>query len=313
MIITLTLNAAVDKAYQISGTVRPGTVMRVNACRNTAGGKGLNVARIVKLCKEDVMPSGLAGGNTGALLERLAYRDGLESRFVHVNAETRCCINILDEKHQSTEFLEPGEEVTEQEMMRFMTEFEKICMDAQVVTMSGSVPRGVQKDIYRILAGKVKSWGKKVILDTSGELLREGILAAPDMIKPNQEELSMLLGRPVSSMEEVKSAAMELHKKGIGQVVVSLGREGALLVCGQGVLHGIPPKIKAVNTVGCGDSMVAAFAVAYKRGYTPRESLKYAVAVSAANALSEQTGHFEQEELEKIYPCVRIQDLSVSE
>lgn len=313
MIITLTLNAAVDKAYHISGEIRPGTVMRVSACRNTAGGKGLNVARIVKLCREDVMPSGLAGGNTGALLEQLAYRDGLCGRFIHVNAETRCCINILDEKHRSTEFLEPGEEVTEQEMERFMTEFGKICMDAQVVTMSGSVPRGVGKDIYRILTEKVKSWGKKVILDTSGELLREGISAAPDMIKPNQEELSMLLGRPVSSMDDVKSAAMELHKTGIGQVVVSLGREGALLVCGQGIFHGIPPKIKAVNTVGCGDSMVAAFAVAYKRGYTPKESLKYAVAVSAANALSEQTGHFEQEELERIYPCVRIQDLSVTE
>lgn len=313
MIITLTLNAAVDKAYHISGEIRPGTVMRVSACRNTAGGKGLNVARIVKLCREDVMPSGLAGGNTGALLEQLAYRDGLCGRFIHVNAETRCCINILDEKHRSTEFLEPGEEVTEQEMERFMTEFGKICMDAQVVTMSGSVPRGVGKDIYRILTEKVKSWGKKVILDTSGVLLREGISAAPDMIKPNQEELSMLLGRPVTSMDDVKSAAMELHKKGIGQVVVSLGREGALLVCRQGIFHGIPPKIKAVNTVGCGDSMVAAFAVAYKRGYTPKESLKYAVAVSAANALSEQTGHFEQEELERIYPCVRIQDLSVTE
>ena len=109
MIITLTLNTSIDKAYQISGTVCPGTVMRVDSCRNTAGGKGLNVARVVKLCGEEVMPSGLAGGKNGELLEQLAYEDGLTGRFVHVNAQTRCCINILDEKHQSTEFLEPGE------------------------------------------------------------------------------------------------------------------------------------------------------------------------------------------------------------
>lgn len=306
MIITLTLNAAVDKAYHISGMVEPGTVMRVDTCRNTAGGKGLNVARVVKLCGEEVMPSGLAGGNTGALLEQLAYRDGLTGRFVHVNAETRCCINILDEKNGSTEFLEPGEKVTGQEMERFMDEFEKICTDARVVTMSGSVPRGVRKDIYKELVTKVKGWGKKVILDTSGELLKEGIKAAPDMIKPNQEELGMLLGRPVADMEEVRAAAFELHAKGIPYVAVSLGKDGALLVCDQGIFHGMPPKIKAVNTVGCGDSMVAAFAVAFHRGYPPEESLKYGVAVSAANALSARTGHFEQEELERIYPCVRV-------
>ncbi|MCB7067103.1 1-phosphofructokinase [Enterocloster citroniae] len=313
MIVTLTLNAAVDKAYHIYGAVEPGTVMRVHTCRNTAGGKGLNVARVIKLCGENVMPSGLAGGNTGALLEALAYRDGLNSRFVHVNAQTRCCINILDGKNRSTEFLEPGEEVTGQEIQRFMAEFEKICTDAEVVTMSGSVPKGVGKDIYRVLVEKVKGWGKKVILDTSGELLKEGIQAAPHMIKPNQEELGMLLKRPVTTLEEAKEAAMELHAKGIGYVVVSLGKDGALLVCDQGILHGIPPRIKAVNTVGCGDSMVAAFAVAFRRGYTAKESLKYAVAVSAANALSEQTGHFEPEELERIYPCVRVRDLAVSE
>lgn len=159
MIITLTLNTSIDKAYQISGTVCPGTVMRVDSCRNTAGGKGLNVARVVKLCGEEVMPSGLAGGKNGELLEQLAYEDGLTGRFVHVNAQTRCCINILDEKHQSTEFLEPGEEVNALELERFMAEFEKICTDAEVVTMSGSVPKGVRKDIYGDLVHKVKGWG----------------------------------------------------------------------------------------------------------------------------------------------------------
>ena len=312
MIITLTLNASIDKAYHISGTVQPGTVMRVKSCRNTAGGKGLNVARVIKLCREDVIPSGLAGGNTGMLLEQLAGRDGLTGHFVHVDAETRCCINILDEDSQSTEFLEPGEEVTEQEIERFKAEFKNICADAKVITMSGSVPKGVPKTIYKELVKEVKSWGKKVILDTSGEMLKEGILSAPDMIKPNQEELGMLLGREVTTLEDVKAAALELHKTGIGHVVVSLGKDGAILACSEGVFHGIPPMIKAVNTVGCGDSMVAAFAVAMQREYSQEDSLKYAVAVSAANALSDKTGYFEQIEFEKIYPCVKIEKLSTA-
>jgi len=309
MIVTLTLNAAVDKAYQISGTVQPGTVMRVASCKNTAGGKGLNVARVIRLCGEAVVPSGLAGGRTGELLQQLAYQDGLKGRFVHVQAETRCCINILDENRQSTEFLEPGDEVTAQELAEFMKQFDEICADAQVITMSGSVPRGFPDDIYRTLIDKLKCQGKRVILDTSGILLQEGIKARPEMIKPNQEELSALFGRPVASLAEAQAAAMELHKQGIGQVAVSLGKDGALLVCGQGVFHGIPPKIEAVNTVGCGDSMVAAFAVALQRDYPPVESLRYAVAVSAANALNEQTGYFKQAELDNIYPLVEVREL----
>lgn len=309
MIVTLTLNAAVDKAYHLSGTVRPGTVMRVRSSCNTAGGKGLNVARVVTLCGEEAIASGLSGGKTGEQLEQLAYRDGLVSRFVHVKAETRCCINIIDWNCLSTEFLEPGEEVTESELERFMKEFEKICMDAQIVTMSGSVPRGVRKNIYGELVEKVKGWGKKVILDTSGELLREGIKAKPDMIKPNQEELALLLGRSMDKLEDVKSGAMELRSQGIGQVVVSLGEKGALLACSHGVYHGTLPVLQTVNTVGCGDSMVAALAVSILRGYTPEESLRYAVAVSAANALSLRTGYFETNDLERIYPEVTVRDM----
>lgn len=311
MIVTLTLNAAVDKAYRIDGEFCPGTVMRVAACRNTAGGKGLNVARVVKLCGEPVMAAGLAGGHTGALLEQLSARDGLDGRFVHINAETRCCINILDGDSRSTELLEPGENVSAEEMGYFLREFEEICADAQVVTMSGSVPGGIGKEIYRELIKKGKGWGKKVILDTSGELLREGIQAAPDMIKPNREELELLLGKPLTTMEDVTDAALKLYEGGIGQVVVSLGKDGALLACGQGIFHGIPPRLPVANPVGCGDSMVAAFAVAYQRGYPPQKSLRYAVAVSAANACSEQTGYFEKTEMERIYPQVKVRELNV--
>ncbi len=310
MIVTLTLNAAIDKAYRISGTLEPGTVMRVLSCNNTAGGKGFNVARVAKCCGEKVIPFGLVGGNTGALLEQLAQKDGLTGKFVHVNAETRSCINILDENRQSTEFLEPGEEVTQEEIEVFKKEFIEVCMDAQVVTMSGSVPRGVKTGIYRELTEELKRMGKKVILDASGELLKEGIKAAPHMIKPNQEELGMLLGKQLTGMKEVAEAALELHKSGIENVVISLGKEGALLVCKQGIFHGIPSEIKAVNTVGCGDSMVAAFAVAFQRGYEPKESVKFAVAVSAASAMNDQTGYFNPEDFEKIYPTVTVKELT---
>lgn len=310
MIVTLTLNASIDKAYQIAGQVKPGTVMRVLSMKNTAGGKGLNVARVVKLCGEKAAASGLVGGHTGALLEQLADKDGLECRFVHVSGETRCCINVLDENHGSTEFLEPGAPVEERELDDFLNRYEAICEDADVITISGSVPQGVPKDIYARLIKEAKSHGKKVILDTSGELLKEGIKACPYMIKPNQEELSMLLGQPVSGAEQAREAALRLHQEGISRVAVSLGGDGALLVCEEGVFAGRPPEMEAVNTVGCGDSMVAAFAVALSRGYGAEESLRYAVAVSAANAMNPQTGYFEKEVFDEIYPRVRVEKLS---
>ncbi len=309
MIVTVTLNASIDKAYQIAGQVEPGTVTRVQSVRNTAGGKGLNVARVAKLCGERVAASGLAGGHTGALLEELAARDGLECRFVRVSGETRCCINVLDEFHNSTEFLEPGAPVSGEELARFLEQFDTICGDAQAVTLSGSVPKGVPADIYRRLTKKAKRAGRTVILDTSGELLKEGIRACPDMIKPNREELSTLLGRPVTDILQAAEAAELLRRQGIGRVAVSLGGEGALLAAEEGVFLGRPPALAAVNAVGCGDSMVAAFAVACRRGYGAEESLRFAVAVSAASAADPRTGYFAREEFERIFPRVSVEKL----
>lgn len=145
-----------------------------------------------------------------------------------------------------------------------------------------------------------------MILDTSGACLQEGIKAKPTMIKPNEEELEILLGRKIQSREQAVEAAKQLQKTGIPLVVVSMGAEGALLVCQEGVYQGKPPVLKAVNTVGCGDSMVAAFAAAMRKNLSMKESLKYAVAVSAANAMSPQTGNFETRTMEEIMKNVEI-------
>lgn len=293
MITTVTLNASIDKAYHIGGQIQAGAVMRVNSCRNTAGGKGLNVARAAALCGEAVQAAGLAGGYSGAYFLKLMEQDGIPSRFVTVRAETRCCINILDGKNRSTEFLEPGEPVSEEEFGEFFAVYKSCVSESDVVTLSGSVPSGIRADVYGSLISYAKEQGKQVVLDTSGELLRNGIKAGPTMIKPNLEELEALLGRTLDSEMAVKEAALQLLEYGIRDVVVSMGKGGALLACQDGIYHGFVPDLRAVNTVGCGDSMVAAFAVSCVRGYGPEESLGYAVSVAAANAADERTGYFE--------------------
>lgn len=310
MITTVTLNASIDKAYRIDGPVRAGAVTRVRSCCNTAGGKGLNVARAVALCGESVQASGLAGGYNGAFFLELMGRDGIPSRFVTVRGETRCCINILDGESGSTEFLEPGEPVTKEELGAFLSVY-RICVEeSEVVTLSGSAPQGIEKEIYGRLTAFAKEQGKKVILDTSGILLQNGISAAPTMVKPNREELEALLQRRLGTEKEVKEAALSLLEFGIQDVVVSLGGDGALLACRSGIYHGFVPEFRAVNTVGCGDSMVGAFAVSYVRNYGPDESLRYAVSVAAANAADEQTGHFSPELQKKIWEKTVVRRLA---
>ena len=295
MIVTVTLNASIDKAYYMERAIENGTVMRVKTTRNSAGGKGLNVARVAKLCGENVLATGMVGGFNGAYLENLLDKDGICHDFEHIQGETRSCINILDPRFGSTEYLEPGCNVTEEEEKAFLARFSKLIQDSSVVTISGSVPGGMSKDIYNQLINMIKEQGKQVVLDTSGRLLEEGIKAKPTMIKPNQDEIEMLFETRIESREEVITYAEKLHEEGIPYVVISLGGEGALLVCDQGVFQGVPPKVQVENTVGCGDSMVAAFAVALARAYEPEEALRFALAVSAANASSPFTGDFDPE------------------
>lgn len=231
---------------------------------------------------------------------------GVSNEFVHVKAETRSCINIISQDGSSTEFLEPGAQITEEEVKEFLKEFEKLVDKSDVVTISGSVPKGVDTDIYGKLVLICKEMNKKVILDTSGELLKEAIKACPTMIKPNSDEIEDLLGISIHNRQEVIEGAKKLQDMGIEIVVVSLGSDGALVVTKDTVLHGKPPKIQVVNTVGSGDSMVGAFAVALKREYTMEEALRYAVAVSAANVMTMSTGSFEPEVMEKIRKEVEI-------
>lgn len=310
MITTITLNVSVDKAYYIKGSIVPGTVARVVKCRNTAGGKGLNVARIADFCGEKVTAAGFIGGFNGAYVKDLLDRDGISNQFTKTKAETRSCINILAEDETSTEYLEPGETVTEEEVSRFFKDLDQMLESADVFTISGSIPAGVPKDIYAKMIGKIKEKGKQVILDTSGEFLKEGIKAGPTMIKPNDEELEAILGVPIENRQQTIDAAKEMRSQyGIQYVVVSLGGDGALLVGEEGIFHGKPPVLKAVNTVGCGDSMVGAFAVAMKRKMKVKEALAYAVAVSAANAVNPETGHIRMEDVEEILPKVMVEEL----
>lgn len=294
MIATVTLNASIDKAYQLACPLVDGTVMRVATCIDNAGGKGMNAARAVATCGEGVLATGFVGGNNGRLLCELLDADGIEHDFVHVAAETRCCVNVLDPDGVSTEFLEPGRPVTEADVAAVKEKIAEVAARADVVTFNGSVPAGAGDDIYRELVAIVRAAGKPAILDTSGALLVGSLPARPSMIKPNTDEICAILGRKPESIDEIVAAAREVHEThGIEKVVVSLGGDGSVMACSEGVFRGRAPKIEVVNPVGSGDTMVGAFAVAMARGMSVEDQLAYAMSCASANCLTASTGHFD--------------------
>lgn len=305
MILTVTMNPSIDKLYLVEKN-ELGTVMRVQQVSNTAGGKGLNVSRIAEQLGEPVTAMGLVGGHLGDYFKSLITRN-IRQAFTRTSSETRSCINVWDTSlGTSTEYLEPGALVTKEEAERFFADFAREIHMADVVTISGSLPKGAPENSYERLIRLCHDTGKKVLLDTSGENLRRGAAALPTLVKPNTDELTQLLGHQVHGMEEIVEAASQLHRQGIAWVAVSLGSDGVVLVSDEGVIHGKPPKISPKNTVGCGDSMVGGFAVALRQGMTAREAVKLAIAVSAANALSITTGSYREEDLLMMMRFVEI-------
>lgn len=310
MILTVTLNAAIDKRYVVE-EVRTGEVNRVKECVYTPGGKGLNVSKPAAIYGAEVTATGFVGGHAGHYIEDALEPFGIKSAFYHMEAESRSCINIWDEKNQlQTEFLEPGFTVTEADFERFLEHFQGLAADADVVTISGSVPKGLDGTAYQRMVKLVREAGKPVILDTSGKLLEQGIKAAPTMIKPNLDEIRMLTGKDCTDPEEIIEAAKVLHGRGIRIVTVSLGGDGAVVVSDEGAYRARVPRIHAVNTVGCGDSMTAGFALGLSEGLSIRETLQKASAVSAAAAMREETGFFVKEDMERLLPQIEIIELA---
>ena len=309
MILTVTLNASIDKFYLVDA-LRPYEVARVREVNNTAGGKGLNVSRVAALAGEPVTAMGFVGGHNGALFESLIVEPGITKRFTHTAAETRCCINVRDEAAgRSTEFLEPGAPVSPGEVEAFLRDFSRQLPAADVVVLSGSMPQGLPVDFYAVLVRLARQAGKPVLLDTSGPALRAALEARPTLIKPNGDEVRQLLGDAARTREELAAAARRLRDGGVGTVAVSLGRDGVLVADEEGVYQGLTPDLPVVNTVGCGDSMVAGFAVGLARGWPLPQRIRYAVAVSTANALTQATGSFRPADLEALLPQVRVERL----
>lgn len=309
MIATVTLNASVDKLYLVE-SLNPYEVSRVKRVNNTAGGKGLNVSRIISQAGEDVAAAGLVGGFNGMLFESLITQKNILKEFTRIQGETRCCVNLWDiSANKSTEYLEPGIPVTREDLERFVEDYIRVVRKSDAVCISGSVPPGTPDDFCARLVGIARENGKPVLADVAGAQLKEVIKAGPTVVKPNTDEIMQLFPVDTSSIHALAEAAGTLHQNGIDIAAISIGKDGAVIACKTGVYHARPPKVEVINTVGSGDSMIAGFAIGICRKYSITETIRYAVALATANTLKMETGSFEMRDLENLIPKIQIEKI----
>lgn len=305
MILTVTLNPSVDKRYQVDDVIK-GTVMRASAVYPTAGGKGLNVSRVIRLLGEQVTATGLLGGRAGDYIAEELQEQGIINRFVRIQEETRSCLAFLDRGNSQTEVLEPGPTVSRDELERFLAVFEELAGHHQIICLSGSLPRNVPINIYRDMIEIARTKRARVLLDSSGEALRSGIDAGPFFIKPNRSELEALAGTKLAGEDEIFEQVDRLHRCGIDNVAVSLGKEGALAVLGGKHYRLSVPRVNAVNPVGSGDASLAGMAVGLKRGYSVEHALGFACACGTANAVEAATGVVNPQLVDELYSQINL-------
>jgi tagatose 6-phosphate kinase len=311
MITTVTLNAAIDKTYYLSH-FQLGTVSRAKKMLAVPGGKGINVARVIHQLGEKVLAAGFVGGSNGQFIKSELNKLGMDYDFVEVKGESRLCLNIIDESDQSsTELLEPGPMIKSEDISAIKKRIRKLSIISALITFSGSAPEGVPSNIYAELIDIAKSEGAKVLLDTSGNNLVEALKSQPFLIKPNEDEVEKLIGKKLKKENDLYDSIHQLMKSGIACVIVSLGEKGSIAGYNGELFRIKAPRIKAVNTVGCGDSFVAGMAYALYHDIPIVEGLCLATAVGSANALTAQAGFIKPKDVERLLPLVGIETISV--
>ena len=262
-VLTVTLNPCIDRTVKVSGFSNI-----EKKIREDAGGKGINVARVLSKSGIKCICTGIMPKVGSEIIYKTLESDGIEYDFAETEGNLRVNIKMVDDKTgETTEKNEKGFVKDKKAVSEFMYIYEKYLSESGVVVLSGSVAEGINKDIYKTLIEKAKKADKKVILDSSGDFFRIGIKALPTVIKPNLSEFENLIGYEITNESKLKNAVMELYALGIEIVAVSMGADGAVFSKGGKLIKTKPFAADIKNTVGAGDSMVAAIAYSMLKGY----------------------------------------------
>ncbi|MGL4911487.1 MAG: 1-phosphofructokinase [Romboutsia sp.] len=305
MITVITFNPSIDRLYKLDD-FEIGKVQRANFVNPTAGGKGLNVAKAIKKLGSTPICLGFLGGYNGLYIENEIKNIGLTNSFTKIDGETRICLNIIDKNGASTEVLEKGPVVCEEDIKSFEINLEEILKNTKVLVASGSLLQGLPIDYYNLVGKMCKDKDVKFILDTSGISLEKALNNNVYLIKPNTDELEALTNSKINSKEDAIDVAKHLIDKGIENVCISMGKDGMILLNGENIYEVEIPKINAINPVGSGDSSIGGFAYGISKGYDLVECLKLANACGMSNALYMETGCINKEDVDKFSKDIKV-------
>jgi len=307
VIYTVTLNPALDRTLYVESLV-PGQSTRIRREARYAGGKGIDVSRALREMGSDSIALGLIGGFDGKELEGRLLLAGVACRFTRIANETRTNIIIQDEPSGAeTALLARGPEVQPSELMDFLDVMEKL-PDMSFLIISGSLPPGLTPEVYSRMVTVGNERRARVVLDTTGDALRQGIHARPAVIKPNRFELAELAGKELADVRAVSEYSASLLDR-VETVLVSMGADGIVMVTRDRVFHARPPKVPVRSTVGAGDCAVAGFVHGLAAGDSNTDALRRAVATGTAATLNPGTGLCRCADIDTILPQVTVEEV----
>lgn len=282
MIYTVTLNPSIDFIVRLDH-LELGSVNRMTSDDKFAGGKGINVSRILQRLDVDNTATGFIGGFTGCFVENGLIAEGIKTNFVQVSEDTR--INVKIKAGEETEINGAGPKISDEKLEELKAILAGLSSEDTVV-FAGSAPSSLGNQVYNTLIPIAKKAGAEVVCDFEGQTLLDSLNYQPLLVKPNNHELADIFGVELNGLEDIEKYAREILAKGAKNVIISMAGDGALLVTPEAAYFAKPIKGTVKNSVGAGDSMVAGFTGEYVKSGDPIEALKWGVACGTATTFS---------------------------
>jgi 1-phosphofructokinase/tagatose 6-phosphate kinase len=313
MIITVTLNAALDRSLTVP-ILKLGQRHRASEVLTLAGGKGINVARALKRLDHPVVATGLAGGRTGTRIVEQLTEESILNDFVRIRQESRTSTLVVDPTSGTqTEINEWGPKVSETELGMLLDKIRYLSRSAEAVVFAGSLPRGVADGFYGDAARELARRGVRVALDTEGEPLRLGLEAEPWLVSPNQHEAEQLVGQELFDDEDFLMALDTIAEMGARNVHITLENGCFALVREERRVRryrAVTPRLEPVSVVGAGDALLAQWLTSVLDGTPAEAALRLAAAAGAASVLEVGAGRFDPAEVRRLLPAVEVHELA---
>ncbi|MGC9401375.1 1-phosphofructokinase [Vibrio genomosp. F10 str. 9ZC157] len=308
-VVTVTLNPALDLTGHLP-FIHTGGVSLVDEGSLHPAGKGVNVAKVLSELGAEVTVTGFLGTDNQEMFCQLFEQLGATDKFVRVPGSTRINVKLVEQSGSVSDINFPGVEVTPQAVLEFEKTLLDLAEDHDYFVIAGSLPPGISPELCASWIKKLRSLGKKVIFDSSRNALAQGIDASPWLIKPNEEELSQVMGLSSSNPDECRTAAETLAEKHIENIVISMGADGVMWLNQGEWLHAKPPKMKVVSTVGAGDTLVAGLCWGHMQQMKKTELLQFSTALSALAVTQIGVGIPSKEQLHTLQTQTQIDIIS---